>query len=115
VDLQRVSLIGFHWHRRDTTTPDWPLWFERAGCSIQIPQLQFSDEVHAIQAAIAGQGVALINLALAADELRAGLLCQPFDTELPGHGFHLVWPHAYDADPDITALRTWLLAEVKVV
>jgi LysR family transcriptional regulator, glycine cleavage system transcriptional activator len=110
-DLANVPLIGFEWFRRDAATPDWPLWFERAGCAPLPCQLQFSDEVHAIQAAIAGQGVALINLALATDELRTGLLRRPFGPELAGQGFHLAWPQAHDADPDIAAVRAWLLDE----
>jgi LysR family glycine cleavage system transcriptional activator len=110
-DLARVPLIGFDWLRRDAATPDWPLWFERAGCAPLPRTLHFSDEVHAIQAAIAGQGVAMINLALVEDELRAGLLRQPFALELAGHNFHLVWPHVHDADPDLAAVRTWLLDE----
>jgi len=110
-DLQRVPLIGFEWFRRDAQTPDWPLWFERAGSASLPRQLQFADEVHAIQAAIAGQGVALVNLALVADELRQGVLCQPFGPELPGHGFHLAWAQARDADPAIATVRGWLLEE----
>lgn len=114
-DLRRVPLIGFEWFRRDATTPDWPLWFERAGDPPLPRQLQFSDEVHAIQAAIAGQGVALVNLALVAEELRQGLLCQPFGPTLAGHGFHIAWARARDADPDIAAVRAWLLDEAKDV
>lgn len=110
-DLARLPLIGFDWFHRDAATPDWPLWFERAGCAPIARQLQFSDEVHAIQAAIAGQGVALINLSLVAEELRAGMLCQPFGPELPGHGFHLAWAEARDAEPDIAVVRAWLLEE----
>ena len=110
-ELARVPLIGFDWFHREPATPDWPLWFERAGCAPLPRQLQFSDEVHAIQAAIAGQGVALINLSLVAEELRAGLLYQPFGPELPGHDFHLAWAEARDADPDIALVRAWLLDE----
>jgi LysR family transcriptional regulator, glycine cleavage system transcriptional activator len=110
-ELARVPLISFDWFHREPATPDWPLWFERAGCVPLPRQLQFSDEVHAIQAAIAGQGVALINLSLVAEELRTGMLCSPFGPELPGHGFHLVWAQARDTDPDIALVRAWLLEE----
>lgn len=109
-DLSRVPLIGFEWLRRDATTPDWPLWFERAGVAPVPRQLHFSDEVHAIQAAIAGQGVALINLALVADELRTGMLCQPFGPTLDGRDFHLVWAEQHDTNPDVATVREWLLA-----
>lgn len=110
-DLARVPLISFEWFRRDAVTPDWPLWFAHAGRA-QVPrQLHFSDEVHAIQAAIGGQGMALVNLALVADELAGGLLHRPFGPELPGHDFHLVWPQSRDSDPELIAVRTWLLDE----
>jgi LysR family transcriptional regulator, glycine cleavage system transcriptional activator len=112
-DLARVPLIGFEWFRRDATTPDWPLWFERNRLDPRPRQLHFSDEVHAIQAAVAGQGVALVNLALVEEELRTGLLCQPFGPELAGHAFHLVWPQALDGDPDVVQVRGWLLAEAQ--
>jgi LysR family glycine cleavage system transcriptional activator len=109
--LAQVPLIGFEWFRREAATPDWPLWFERAGCAPLPRQLHFSDEVHAIQAAIAGQGVALINLALVADELRTGLLRQPFGPELAGHPFHLAWAKARDGDPGMAEVRAWLQLE----
>ena len=111
VDLARVPLIGFEWFRRDAATPDWPFWFEHAGIEPVRRQLHFSDEVHAIQAAIAGQGVALVNLALVAEELRTGMLRQPFGPELPGHPFHLTWAAARDGDPDIAIVRDWLMGE----
>jgi LysR family glycine cleavage system transcriptional activator len=113
-DLRRAPLIGFDWFRRNADTPDWPLWFERAGCAPLPRQLQFSDEVHAIQAAVAGQGVAMVNLALVADELHSGILCQPFGPELAGHGFHVAWAQAHDADAGIAAVRAWLLEEANV-
>lgn len=78
---------------------------ERAGVAPVPRQLQFSDEVHAIQ------GVALVNLALVSKELRMGLLLQPFGPVLAGHGFHVAWAAAHDADPDIAAVRAWLLGE----
>lgn len=110
-DLGRIPLIGFEWFRRDASTPDWPLWFQRARRRPVARQLHFSDEVHAIQAAIAGQGIALVNLALVADELAAGLLHTPFGPELAGHDFRLVWLQANTADAAIAQVRDWLAAE----
>ena len=110
-DLGRVPLIGFEWKRRDALTPDWPLWFERAGCAPIERRLCFSDEAQGIQAAIAGQGVALANLALLGDALRDGLLQQPFGPCLQGSAFHLVVPEGDDDDADIAMVRDWLLAE----
>jgi LysR family glycine cleavage system transcriptional activator len=90
------------------------LWFERAGCAPIERQLYFSDEAHGIQAALAGQGVALANLSLLGDALRDGLLLQPFGPQLEGAGFHLVWPEGADADADVAAVRDWLLAQVRI-
>jgi LysR family glycine cleavage system transcriptional activator len=110
-DLAHVPLIGFEWFHREAATPDWSLWFERAGIEPVPRQLHFSDEVHAIQAAIAGQGVALVNLALVAEELRTGMLRQPFGPELPGHPFHLAWAAARDGDATIANVRDGLSGE----
>lgn len=112
-DLAAVPLIGFRWFRRDAATPDWPLWFERAGLP-QVPrQLEFSDEANAIQAAIAGQGVALVNLAMVGDALEGGLLRQPFGPALKGHGFHVVWPASDPLAADVGVVRDWLVAEAQ--
>ena len=110
-DLASVPLIGFRWFRRDADTPDWPLWFDRAGVAPLPRQLEFSDEVNAIQAAIAGQGVALVNLAMVEDALSGGLLRQPFGPELPGHGFHVVWPATDALAADVAVVRDWLVKE----
>lgn len=110
-DLASVPLIGFRWFRRDAATPDWPLWFERAGIAPLPRQLDFTDEVNAIQAAIAGQGVALVNLAMVEDALDAGLLRQPFGPELPGQPFHVVWATTDALDADLETVRDWLLSE----
>src|SRR3546814_10235804 len=55
----------------------------------QASELRFSDEGHAIQAAVAGHGIALVSLALIADELDAGHPVQPFGPEIDGHTYHL--------------------------
>ncbi|WP_442905517.1 LysR substrate-binding domain-containing protein [Halomonas sp. BC04] len=52
--------------------------------------LTFSDESHAIQAAIAGQGVALLSETLVKAELERGVLKVPFGPRLPGLRYQLV-------------------------
>ena len=68
----------------------------------------FSDETHTVSAALQGQGVALMGLALIADELRAGNLVQPFGPVLPGSPFHLVCPQARRDDPSVAAVFEWV-------
>lgn len=108
--LGNHTLLHFEWRRPRRDTPTWRLWAARAGIDGFDPDsgLRFSDESHAIQAAIAGQGVALLSLALVADELASGALVRPFGPELPGYRFQLVYPEASAGHPDIAALREWL-------
>ncbi|MBZ4419067.1 transcriptional regulator GcvA [Myxococcus sp. RHSTA-1-4] len=114
-DLGKHPLLRFEWRRVEDDTPTWPRWFAAAGRPYRAPggTLVFSDESHAIQAAIAGQGVALASLVLVAEELASGALVQPFGPELDGFAYHVVHREpARDAER-ITAVRRWLLREAK--
>lgn len=90
-DLARVALIRFDWKRPQPENPTWERWFTVAQRHQppQAGQLRFSDEGHAIQAAVAGHGIALVSLALIAGELEAGHLMQPFGPVIDGHTYHL--------------------------
>jgi LysR family glycine cleavage system transcriptional activator len=113
-DLRRQTLIHFEWYRTDRETPTWPRWLARAGMRELEPkaELVFTDESHAIQAAIAGQGVALLDLMLVADELASGALVQPFGPVLPGYRCFLVYPEAATESERIAAVRSWLRSEL---
>ena len=71
--------------------------------------LVFSDETHAISAAIGAQGVALMSRQLIEDELREGRLMQPFGPEMEGKPFHLVYPESRRDDPTVRAVREWVM------
>jgi LysR family transcriptional regulator, glycine cleavage system transcriptional activator len=73
--------------------------------------LHFSDEAHAIHAAIAGQGVVLANRVLVVDELNNGTLQALPGPVLRGFDSHLVWPANRDADPALLRVREWLKNE----
>jgi LysR family glycine cleavage system transcriptional activator len=74
----------------------------------------FNDASLALQAAVDGQGVALGRLTLAADDLAAGRLVQPFDVVLPNdYSYWLVYARAAAERPEVAAFRAWLLAEAK--
>ena len=65
-----------------------------------------------IDAAIAGQGIALARTALAAADLINGRLVRPLQTTLPvKNTYWIVCPKATSALPKIAAFRAWLLAE----
>lgn len=114
-DLGRVPLIRFDWKTVDASHPTWERWFAEAGQAWTAPagQLRFSDEGHAIQAAVAGHGIALVSLALVAEELAAGHLVQPFGPSIPGHTYHLVLGAQRTPGPQVMAVMDWLRQQAR--
>ena len=111
-ELAKHSLIHFRNQAAVSSPLDWALWQKQA----QVPGLDvsaglvFSDETHAVSAAIGAQGVALMSRQLIEDELREGRLVQPFGPELEGKPFFLVYPENRKNDPTIQAVRDWVMA-----
>ncbi len=110
-DLPAATLIHSQWRRRDLQ-PDWRCWQALA----QVPGLDvetglhITDESHAIQAAVAGQGVIVTSLFLVEDELARGVLVHPFGPVIEGHHYHLVATERSMASADVQAVRQWLKA-----
>ncbi|MGY4397407.1 LysR family glycine cleavage system transcriptional activator [Sphingomonas sp. UYAg733] len=113
-DLQTVPMIEFEWRRHHPVNPTWERWFSAAGLdATPTPaRLCFSDESHAIQSAVAGQGIALTSLILVADEIAAGRLVQPFGPLLPGHRHHLLMLKERPS-PAVVAVAEWLRSETR--
>ena len=110
-DLLRHTLIHFDWRQPTAETPGWHRWLQAAGLSGADADggLRFSDEVHAIQAAIAGQGVALLSAALVRDELERGVLRSPFGPALQGHSYWLL--RRKDGSAAARHVARWLMAQ----
>ncbi|MEL1264993.1 transcriptional regulator GcvA [Pseudoxanthomonas putridarboris] len=108
--LAAMPLLAYEWRLRGPGTPDWPRWFREAGVhpSSAPKATHFSDEAHAIQAAIAGHGVVLASRVLVAEELANGTLHTPLGPVLHGLDMHLVWRPEQDGDDALTQLRQWL-------
>lgn len=111
--LSDSVLIHSEWRRRDMQ-PDWPRWRAAAAmASLDVTGgLRFTDESHAIQAAIAGHGVAIASLVLVADELARGVLVHPFGPVIEGHAYHLVAPAEVMARADVQAVCGWLKTSI---
>ncbi|AZO77965.1 LysR family transcriptional regulator [Bosea sp. Tri-39] len=110
-DLTATTLIHSEWHRRDLQ-PDWRRWqglAQVAGLNADAG-LRITDESHAIQAAVAGQGVVITSLFLIGDELARGVLVHPFSPVIEGHHYHLVATEENMASADVEAVRQWLKA-----
>ena len=70
----------------------------------------FDTAVLAVEYALAGQGIALVDPNLFAEELRTGRLVRPFEVTLDdGYGYYLV-THPEDlSDTAIAVFRSWLI------
>jgi len=93
---------------------DWRIWLNAVGLSDFKAQHEqvYETRNFAIQAAVDGLGVAVIDPSLAAGEIESGRLIQPFRQTLTGeNAYYLVYPEAHSEDPSIIALQNWLLEE----
>ena len=115
-DLAGTTLLHFEWRASGAHAvhPTWRTWVRQAGVQGFDPAagITFSDESSAIQAAVAGQGVALLSSALVADELASGTLVQPFGPTLAGSRYDLVFPSDAGLRPPVTVLRDWVTGEL---
>lgn len=89
-DPRQWPLIHMDWHHK-ALAQDWATWAHTAGLSPADMQggLRYSDGSHAVQAAIAGHGVALLGLSLLQTPLRLGLLEVVAEPVLGGQSFHV--------------------------
>jgi LysR family glycine cleavage system transcriptional activator len=113
-DLRRATLLHVDGRRRPQPLPDWRHWCAEAG----IPDVDtasgqhFPDSLLAVQAALAGQGVAIVSLVLVGDALAAGLLEAPFSVALPGETYHFVCAEGLEKRADMVNLRSWFAREL---
>lgn len=115
-DLSHHTLLHIQWKMESDAAPNWRMWLRAAGYGNIDPDRgpQFSMESMAIQAAIDGQGVALISTALIEDDLAAGRLVLPFEGEVnhqTSFCYYLVYPESHLQRPKVAAFREWVEKE----
>ena len=114
--LADVPLVHTDWGPAAATFPSWPRWFESAGAGIDGRRLgrgpQADSSKVALELAVAGLGVALVQGLLAADAVRRGTLVVAF-----GHALALGQPycitlaeHALERDV-VRRFDAWFRAE----
>ncbi len=81
-DLAQVTLFHVANRHVPADSPSWENWRRRYGPpTLNIDAgLTFSDETHALQAAVAGQGAVIASELLARDLLQRGVLSAPFSS-----------------------------------
>ena len=95
----------------------WRDWIQSVGLNneLAVGGYKFSHTGNALDAAIAGQGIALGRLALVTDDLEAGRLVMPFTTvETTNYGYYIVVPEKPQSNSLICTAIDWLIAEAHI-
>jgi LysR family glycine cleavage system transcriptional activator len=116
-DLLRYPLIHYDWFNSDPRAPTWRQWLATArSVDPDLPDvtktrdLSFREELHAIEAVVAGQGIAICSDVVARDELERGGLVKAHDLSLPGYGYYLVHMPHHPRLATIAAFSAWMRA-----
>ncbi|KQP40770.1 LysR family transcriptional regulator [Pseudorhodoferax sp. Leaf274] len=115
-DLVHHTLLVMEGHHGMAPMEDWAPWLQVMGLAgiRGTNQLRFSNYNDAVAAALAGQGVAIGRLPLAAALLHAGQLVAPF--ERSGHsqrGYFVAAGPQAGGNPDAQDFIAWLHAEAQ--
>ncbi len=113
-ELGRLPLIEAEWPAADADAPRWERWQHvasrrnrNASDIAMLPSISFREELHAIEAAIAGQGVAICSTVLVQPELASGALAPVSRVKLPGYGFYIVHRAEHPKIDLIKAFINW--------
>ncbi|MEO3429241.1 transcriptional regulator GcvA [Pelagibius sp. CAU 1746] len=114
-DLRHHTLLHDEVSRHDES-PDWRSWLQAAGIE-GIDWRRgpgFSDSSMVIEAAAAGQGVALGHRWLAAADLESGRIVMPFGPVVPSRFvYYVVSPPALAERRRVRLFREWLMEEAE--
>jgi LysR family glycine cleavage system transcriptional activator len=114
--LLDIKDIQHHTLLHDMTRKPWKSWFKTAGVvNSRVNQGPiFSHSSMVLQAAIHGQGIALVNSVLAQPEIDAGRLVVPFNHHLESkNAFYLVLRESQVELGKIVAFKEWMLSMVQ--
>ena len=113
-ELANFPLIEIEWPAAEADAPNWQRWqtmarrrLARVPDLARLQSLAFREELHAIEAAISGQGIAICSDVLVAPELASGALVQVSKLTLPGYGFYLVYRSGHPKHASIGAFSAW--------
>lgn len=116
-DLCHHTLLHIDWKDAEAS---WRMWLLAAGLNDVDPTRgpHFTMESMAVQAALDGQGVALIGDKLVADDVATGRLVRPFDPSLStplSFSYYLLSAKDGTERPRVAAFRNWLIEEARIL
>jgi DNA-binding transcriptional LysR family regulator len=115
-DLQHHVLLHFDYPGAHRMFMDWGTWLTPLGIGEikSAGALHFSQYEQMIQAAIAGQGVALGRQPLVNDLIQSGMLAAPFKQSVVGsRGYFVIESPLAAGKPHVRQFTAWLLDEVR--
>jgi LysR family transcriptional regulator, glycine cleavage system transcriptional activator len=118
-DLLQHTVIHAEWLVGDQHSPTWTRWLEVARrTDPTVPEvgetqgLYFVEELHALEAVVAGQGIGICSDVLAGRDLASGALKKAWDMPLPGYGFYLCYAKGHDRQALVDTFRHWITRAV---
>lgn len=116
MDLLRFPLIHYEWTNGDPEAPCWSRWFSASGAlaSASTPlrskrDLSFREELHAIDAVLAGQGIALCSDIVLERALLSGALVKVHPFALPGYGFYVAHLAEHARSAAVRSFVEWVV------
>lgn len=117
IDLMQHVLLHAYWSPADREPPTWQRWlavakrrWRRVPSMGELQHLSFREELHAIEAVIAGQGIGIFSDVLVARELADGTLVKALHLSLPGYDFYIVRTPNHPRGKVIQHFSEWLRA-----
>ncbi len=115
-DVLSCTLLHDEYEPRIAQQVDWPRWCQAQGLHASARRLRqglrFSHTYLTLDAAAAGQGLAVASDVLAGDALEQGRLVRVAGAPVRGpYQYHLVRPQASGARPPVDAFCDWLRQE----
>jgi LysR family glycine cleavage system transcriptional activator len=114
-DLLRFQFIHCLWPSWNTEAPTWRRWSVTARqVDPEFPEIgetgsmNFREELHAIAAVMAGQGISILSDVVVGRELESGQLVKALDLPIPGLGFYLAHVPGHPLQTTIETLLSWI-------
>ncbi|MBD8472930.1 transcriptional regulator GcvA [Pseudomonas sp. CFBP 8770] len=91
--------------------PRWEVWFQHVGLSISTlkENVRFADTNMTVDAALLGQGIALVRSGHVESQIADGSLVRLFEVPFPSPvAYYFVCPKGIETQPHVVSFRQWL-------